>query len=1266
MTHMRGWNRLIWLLLALTLAAGFVSPASAEVMTLGVWLRGIRTMEDGSTVQVPLEGSFRVRQGGLEIGTIRAGEGAVTLTEGGAVVLEPMTETFSAGWDLSAARTGVDWTPGNVTVPILLPELTAESAARAAAAAEPTPVPEETAAPAAETAGGAADGAETADGAGESGTESAPKAESEAPAVTPALNMTPVPTAEPTAAPEVEVLSAGADKGTFRIKVFYDSNNNGACSIYEVGIAGIPVYLIGPDGQAVTGGETNSEGEITLPGLEPGSYQVRVSLPEKWGFSRKSKETGLNNSIMDFSSEGTEDSAPITVAAGETVERGVGLLKGVVVSGVCWLDENADGIMQSGEPRIAGARIVMEGQKNGLSFEAYSDENGAWEIHRIRAGFYDFIGYAPEGMMFTRYSKTGGKNRSVLTTEGKTRAMRTLDLNDGKDEPDQNIGFAWQASVSGIAFLDANYNGLYDEGEAPMAGVKVTAIKQVKDEEIAVAYTGEDGRYILPGLRGNTYTIRAVLPEDGSNFTVTTADPAGNHFTARENRRENFWKDFDLADGENREVNVGVVYYGSVSGTVYQDNDFSGTLSGGEKVVQGISVSLMDGNGTPLETKQTGARGTYSFTGLTPGAYSLRMTAQEGYAFTKPGEGNVILNGGAGSGYSETFQVPLGTDVTGMDAGMILPAKVMGTVFADLNDNGKQDAGEGGLEGTGVRLLSEEGESVFSADIGAEGSFLFDAVMPGRYRLEYRLPAGAVFADGAAGENAISAQDGEETLGLGDWFEVRTGNQWKAPLCGGLTLGSISGTVFADHDGSGERDADEEALAGAVLTLTPSRSDLETLTVETGADGAFRMERLRPDRYTLEIALPEGLTVSRLADVTLPVASGLNRQEADMEVKMGQVWADQELGAVAPAALSGRVWLDENNNGLMEEEEQTPEGYEILITDETEGKTITLLTGADGGFEKTGLAPGAYTVSFRMSGDMDEAPDGDSTFERDGDSLTMADIPLAEGESRADLTMGLVRYTAMAGRVWIDRGSGAENLAGARVSLTDENGNTLGTETTEEDGAWRFDGLMPGGYGIAVELPEGTVAAEPDDERLETGLISVIQETDGRRGRSGPIELKMGRDQLNLDIGSVLPGTIGDYCWLDENGNGFQDGGEYGVPHVKVELMRNGSAVAETETDQYGLYFFREVYPAVYTLRVTLPAEVGPTRHRTDIPLISSSLLEDGEGEAFTDSFQVVSDSVNFNIDLGLALREEGVYPAGYGEQEIMDWSKTYTDKSAE
>ena len=1247
------------LVAALVMAGCCGTSARADVMTLGVYFRGIVEREDGTETEVPLSGSFRVLQGGLEKGIIRAGEETLTVDGSDPVTVVPLAESVAGGWDLSDARVTVPMANGgNVTVPIRVRQATGEAPVSPAESPE-EPAPETEGEPSEEPENPEMEPEKEPEGTENGGkTESAPTA-LPAETATPALNLTPVPTAEPTQAPEMNRLDASADTGTFHIRVFLDGNNNGDCGINEKGVAGIPVWLVNGKDETVTGGETDGNGEVTLPGLTPGSYRIRVSLPEEYGFNRKAKDVGLEKSVMDFSSEGIQDSEPFSVSAGETVERGVGLLRGVVVDGVCWLDENANGIMETGEPRIAGAHVTLSGQKNGLHFEAYSDADGYWRVVRLRPGFYDFSGYAPEGMMFTRYSKAGGKNRSVFTAEGKTKSTRTLDLNDGKDEPDQNIGFAWSAIVKGRAFLDANYNGLYDEGEKPLAGVKVTATKQLKEEEVAVTVTGEDGTYVLSGLRGNTYRLRALLPDDGSNFTRAVEDPEGNHFVARDGRRENFWKDFVLKDGESRTVNVGAIYYGSVSGTVYLDDDFSATLSGSEKTSQGVSVTLLDENGAAVDTKQTNAKGAYSFTGLTPGMYSLRMTAKPGYAFTRLGEGNVMLNLNGGEGYSEAFRVPLGESVTGRDAGMILPATVRGTVFADRNDNGRRDSGENGLEGTAVRLMTEEGEA-FSAVISDSGEFLFDAVMPGTYYLEYRLPEGAVFAR-EGGDSRISGEDG---LGRGEAFSLRTGETREAPLCGGLTLGRISGTFFHDPDGSGTLDAGDGTKAGMKITLTPERADQEAQEMETGADGSFALENLRPGTWTLSLALPEGMVTARTTGVTLPVRSGRESQETQLEIGMGQRWEDQMIGGVVPASLRGAAWLDENNNGLRDAGERTPAGMSIVMTDEETGEIFeTLRTDREGAFGYEGVVPGVYSLSYQLDESTDQPLAGENTFRKEGDRMVMTGLTLREGESLETPLLGLVKYTAMGGQVWIDRGSGSQPLSGARVTLIPEAEDGQEAEaTTGEDGRWRFTGLMPGAYRIGVELPEGALVAEPDDERLETGLISVIQETDGREGRSGEIDLIMGEDQLSLNIGSVLPGTIGDFCWLDLNGNGWQDGGELGIPGVRVELVRNGESVAETETDQYGLYFFREVYPAVYTLRVTAPAEVKPTQKRTDIPLIDSALNETEEEISYTDEFAVASDSVDFNIDLGFALRNAGAYPPGYGEQETMDWSLAYVD----
>ena len=171
-----------------------------------------------------------------------------------------------------------------------------------------------------------------------------------------------------------------------------------------------------------------------------------------------------------------------------------------------------------------------------------------------------------------------------------------------------------------------------------------------------------------------------------------------------------------------------------------------------------------------------------------------------------------------------------------------------------------------------------------------------------------------------------------------------------------------------------------------------------------------------------------------------------------------------------------------------------------------------------------------------------------------------------------------------------------------------------------------------------------------------------MMQCSGRTGQSGTIELKMGRDLMDMNVGGVLPGTLGDLCWLDENGNGLQDSGEMGIPGVVIELVRGGETVAQTVSDQYGYYRFRDVYPAVYTLQVTAPDEVKPTQRREDVPLAASVLLEGEESVCVTGEVTVESDTDCRNADLGFVLREQGKYPAGYGEGATQDWTKPGKD----
>ena len=1243
-------KRFLALVLCILLAGG-LTAAHAEMVTVGISLTGLIPAADGSFRTVTPEGEFRIFQNGEEVGVIAAGRETLTLNSRDRIRIEPLPQSFAPEWDLSSAYLSPELSgDGMQMIPVTITVRDEQKETPT-----PEPVPEATPEP-----------EETDETEPEIPAEETPVPEIEIEVQAPEQQGTvEMPTLPPytgvsvTPEPALPGLPDGGATGSLKVQVFFDKNGNGNQGDYEYGMSDLTIYLLSEDEEALTAAVTDGDGFALFENVPEGNYRTRITLPENWYFTPFGGENSLIRNAYNITPAGSQTSGVVQVVAGYEAEQGIGIHNNATsAGGFCWLESEVDGLYKEGEQKVGGVKIRLKNREDDFVCETETDADGNWTIGNLRPGFYVLSCTGPDGLMLTKYTGSRGK-RSYLTSENPRRAMELK----AETRTEMNLGFNWSAQVFGRCYLDANYNGLYDEGEPPLAGVKLTVSYTYDGVEVSTAVSGEDGTYILDGLRGNQYSIQVVLPADGSVYTRTAPEePLGNLFPPRGDRRDNSLKNLRIEDMERREMNIGAIYPGSVTGTVYYDDNFSAWADGNEKTVSGFQVTLRDAAGGVAATARTDANGVYRMDSLTPGEYSLDVTAVSGYAFTKCGEGNVILNRTGGQGYSESFRVELGEQVTGKDIGMIRPGTVQGAVFADLNDNGIRDTGEDGMTGTTVRLMSETEGEAFRAEIGEDGGFIFDAVMPGRYYLEYELPERAVFARVTNGGNAITESEIRETGSTGrtDSFDFVTGQLVDAPLCGALTLGRIEGIAYQDHDGNGKMDG-EEPLAGMTVRLIPSRSQLEEITVETGEDGVFVLEDLRPDTWRLEVVCPDCYVLSRTDSLKLPLSAGKASQSISLDVPMGREWLNQKAGAVMPASISGQVWLDENDNGIFDDGERTPEGYRLSVTDETTGKTFdTLVTDENGCFAADGIIPGSFSVSMPLDERTLAPKSGDSVFREVSGSLVISGIQLEENESRDGLLMGVVRYTSVSGHAWIDRGEETESLGGVKILMRDPDGNVIAETETDSSGNYRIDRLMPGTFLLDVAAPEGCVIIEPDDPRLKGSLRSVVQHPNNRLGTTDSMELYMDQDMNQMDIGCVLPGRLGDYCWVDLNGDGLQAGDEPGLPHMKIELLRDDRVIAETETDQYGFYRFVDLYPAVYTLRAYAPEEVRPTHRRTDLPLIASVLEETEDTTALSVPLTVESNRSEYNADLGFVCRQEGVLPAGAGEGETQDWTPKY------
>ena len=131
----------------------------------------------------------------------------------------------------------------------------------------------------------------------------------------------------------------------------------------------------------------------------------------------------------------------------------------------------------------------------------------------------------------------------------------------------------------------------------------------------------------------------------------------------------------------------------------------NGIQEEGEEGIEGVTVALLDGSGLVVETTETDTAGYYKFTGLAPGSYSVQFELPAGYSFTQSAAvlGDIQLEGlplasadgsflladvtsdaNAETGKTEQVSVVSGDVNLSLDAGIFLPAKILGFVSCTM------------------------------------------------------------------------------------------------------------------------------------------------------------------------------------------------------------------------------------------------------------------------------------------------------------------------------------------------------------------------------------------------------------------------------------------------------------------------------------------------------------------------------------------------------------------------------------------------------
>gem|GEM_PF-6631150 len=292
-----------------------------------------------------------------------------------------------------------------------------------------------------------------------------------------------------------------------------------------------------------------------------------------------------------------------------------------------WLDQDYDGIQDSGEPGVAGALVELYAGDGTWLAATTTDATGLYLFDGLDPGEYYVKFYAPYGYAFTRPDEGSD---DTLDSDADTSLGETavVTLAAGESNLTLDAGIYELFKICGFKYIGADET-------VPGAGWTIELYKDFGGDEPAwvpmgTAITDADGKYCFERLYAGDYRVVEVLQDGWLRLS-----PQGGH-------------ELNLPDeSSDREAgpfyNFHNVQSASVGNYVWWDYDHDGIQDGGdlEPGIAGVTVELWECEGTAaLDSTLTDEDGYYLFDDLMPGDYYLKFILPDGYMFTQQDAGS--------------------------------------------------------------------------------------------------------------------------------------------------------------------------------------------------------------------------------------------------------------------------------------------------------------------------------------------------------------------------------------------------------------------------------------------------------------------------------------------------------------------------------------------------------------------------------------------------------------------------------------------------
>ena len=604
---------------------------------------------------------------------------------------------------------------------------------------------------------------------------------------------------------------------------------------------------------------------------------------------------------------------------------------------------------------------------------------------------------------------------------------------------------------------------------------------------LATTTTDDNGFYQFTDLTpGEEYQVQFVAPD---GLEASPQDVGDDATDSDADETTGLSQIVVLASGENNPtIDAGYYETASLGDFVFTDENANGQQDPEDEGIEDVTVNLLV-DGAVVATTTTDENGFYEFTDLTPGEeYVVEFVAPDGFETTPSDQGDDATDSDADetTGQSDVVVLTSGENNPTIDAGYYETASLGDFVFLDEDADGIQDPGEEGVEGVTVNLKDEDGNVIATTETDENGAYLFDGLVPGEYSVQFVLPAGNEFSPlNEGGDEALDSDADVAMDGMTEPVVLTSGEDNEDLDAGIYEPASLGDFVFLDEDGDGIQDPEDDGIEDVTVNLLDEDGNV-IATTTTDENGFYEFTDLTPDTYSVEFVTPDGLTASPAnqgSDDAMD-SDAVGGETQQVTLVSGENNPTLDAGFYETASLGDFVFLDDNANGQQDAED---EGIEDVRVNLLVGTTVVATTTTDenGFYQFTDLTPGEeYVVEFEAPAGFETTPSdqGDDTTDSDADETTgQSDVVvLTSGENNPTIDAGYYETASLGDFVFLDEDAdgiqdpGEEGVEGVTVNLKDEDGNVIATTETDENGAYLFDGLVPGEYSVQFVLPDGS------------------------------------------------------------------------------------------------------------------------------------------------------------------------------------------------